>query len=237
VDAQFVTRLRGPFDQMQVVAPDEEPWTRSSPERSIQIGLGRGSFDLDDAAHAELNSLAEGLAASARVHGGRHPTEVENLITTSCQKALDEGADAAVAWLEKALAAPLVRWLVGESVRASFDQPKLEVGRCTLYRDAAMLDLPEGMAVMVNDEFVGSLITTYVDAHDTRSAYWRARDAFEECRAILLLLLFPVNYGSGGVFFALADDGRSTIITERRWTTRTCTWPELTVPSGRDGAS
>jgi hypothetical protein len=48
-------------------------------------------------------------------------------------------------------------------------------------------------------------------AFDTRSAYWRASDAFEEARAILLLLSHPVVYGSTGNYFALADDGRSTI--------------------------
>ena len=90
VDAAIAPRLRDLFSQLKVATPDEEQWTHASPERAIQIGLGPGSFYLDDAAHAELNSLVEKLAASALVHGGRHPTELENLITTSCRKALDE---------------------------------------------------------------------------------------------------------------------------------------------------
>src|SRR5207247_1124022 len=94
MNPEFVEQLRGVFDQIQVAGADE-PWpTESSADRSLQMGYGPGSFYLDDEAQAELNSLVEELAASALLHGGRHPTELQNLITTACSKALEGAPDA-----------------------------------------------------------------------------------------------------------------------------------------------
>jgi hypothetical protein len=140
-------------------------------------------------AFEELTQLSFDLAGHALKQGGHSRTAVRELIRAACNRAQDEGANAAIDWLEAQLDQDVREYVVVESVPAIFQRDSLNVGACVLYQRLAEVPLERGdftieAAAM---DFPGRVIATRVHARDDRSALLIARSRFDEALAVLIL--------------------------------------------------
>jgi hypothetical protein len=160
---------------------------------------------------------ADALARSALMHGGWHEQGVETLVVEACVIARANGTDDAFAHMEEVLNSNLRTWRVSERIHAVvFGRPDEDphiIGRCFLSRHPEFWGSLKSLELGADwlKDFRPAVLVTEVEAHDEKSARWRASEAFAEARAILRLASGSNPYGVLREHFVLADSGTMTV--------------------------
>ncbi len=187
MDAEAETLLRALFPLVEF---DPDISSEINDEPAWHINRRDEYFVMREDALRIVHRLREMLAAPALGDdGGLHPDAVRNYIADACVDAHLDGEDVAVDRFRSMVTAPLMDVWVAVPAPIHFQGLKLVFGRCEVVHeipDDAIVDLTLREE---RDEFkAAAFITTVVSARDQQSAEMRARDHFDEARALLRLI-------------------------------------------------
>jgi hypothetical protein len=197
--------LRAAFADLVVLAtPYPEPGRALAPMHAIFGGAG---LTFEGEGYLALQRLTQELVDPSLAEGGPTRSTVQGWLVYACRVALDCDADQGYAELCRLVEEPLRSWTVLEHVRGHFAQTPLRIGRCVVH--SSLESVPDvgvdsGMARLLVDETPPPVPATTVLARDHESARIRARDRFDESRAILHLIGEHIDGGSIG--FTVLDE-------------------------------
>jgi hypothetical protein len=222
VGEYVVVELRAAFAELVSLAtPYPEPGRALAPMHAI---FGGADLTFEGDGYLALQHLTHELADQSLAQGGPTSSTVQGWLVYACRVALDNDLDQGFAELVRLIDEPLRSWTVLEHVRGHFAQTPLRVGCCVVY--GSLESIPQvgaesGMASLLTHETPAPVLVTTVFARDHDSARVRARDRFDESRAILHLISDHIDGGKiGSSVLDEAGDARSSTGVEEGFVVR-----------------
>jgi hypothetical protein len=205
VGEYVAVELRAAFAELVSLAtPYPEPGRALVPMHAI---FGWADLTFEGDGYLALQRLTHELMDHALAAGGPTRSTVQGWLAYACRMALDSDIDRGFDELVRLIDEPLRAWTVLEHVRGHFAQTPLRVGRCVVYgslESVPQVGSESGMARLLSDETPAPVLVTSVFARDDESARVRARDRFDESRAILHLISEGIDGGKIG--FSILDE-------------------------------
>ena len=214
--------LRAAFAELVSLAtPYPGPGRALVPMHAI---FGWADLTFEGDGYLALQRLTNELVDHALAEGGPTRSTVQGWLAYACRVALDSDFDRGFDELVRLIDEPLRAWTVLEHVRGHFVQTPLRVGRCVVYGSLELVPQvgsESGLARLLSDETPAPVLVTSVFARDDESARVRARDRFDESKAILHLISEHIDGGKIG--FSILDeagDARSSTGVEEGFVVR-----------------